>query len=201
MKRQGRSEHGSGHGRRLACIGLFFSLTLPAAAQLAPPPAHVAPCDERGSRALFADLHELLPPLLEAHHAAAGDVDGDGDLDALAREGLSFSLARELAWGTLAKLGRPVELELRGAPGTPWVLFSARARSPRDLATPYGPWRLDPSSAIRAAGGRFCARGAEVLTFPVPADPVLLGQALFWQAAVGSPLRLTNLDVTRVFGF
>jgi hypothetical protein len=34
------------------------------------------------------------------------------------------------------------------------------------------------------------------VSFPVPADPLLVGQTLHWQAILGSPLRLTNREQT-----
>jgi len=138
---------------------------------------------------------------MPVREVALGDVDGDGDLDSLERDGLRFAFARELAWRTPAKLGRTLELELHGSPWTPWVLFAARAPLARDVSTPFGPWRLDPASTSRAASGSFCASGLALATFDVPLDPALLGQALFWQAAVGMPARLTNLETTRLFGF
>jgi len=150
-----------------------------------------------GNRFVAADWDVPMP----VREVALGDVDDDGDLDSLQKDGLRFAFARELAWRTPAKLGRTLELELHGSPWTPWVLFAARASLARDVSTPFGPWRLDPASTSRAASGSFCASGSALATFDVPLDPALLGQALFWQAAVGMPARLTNLETTRLFGY
>jgi hypothetical protein len=132
---------------------------------------------------------------------ALGDVDFDGDLDVLRRDGLRVSLARELAWRTPAKLGRDLELDVHGPPFLPWIVFAAAARAPRDIWTAFGAWRLDPTSARPMARGRTCASGSATIAFAVPADPALLGQSVYWQAAVGSPPHLTNLDTTLLSGF
>jgi hypothetical protein len=40
------------------------------------------------------------------------------------------------------------------------------------------------------------AAGRASITFSVPANPILIGVPVYWQAVVASPARFTNLEVT-----
>ena len=55
---------------------------------------------------------------------------------------------------------------------------------------------LDPATLVIAASGSIPSAGVVALHPSVPDDPTLIGATIFWQAIVGSPLRLTNSDRT-----
>jgi hypothetical protein len=65
---------------------------------------------------------------------------------------------------------------------------------------PFGTLRLALPTLFIVAGGVLDAQGRADLTLPVPANPALIGLSLYWQALVGPPFRLTNLEITTVTG-
>ncbi|HKB15501.1 MAG TPA: hypothetical protein VKF62_05515, partial [Planctomycetota bacterium] len=65
---------------------------------------------------------------------------------------------------------------------------------------PFGTLRLDLPTMFLVAGGPLDPQGRATLTFPVPANPTLVGLSLYWQAVVGPPFRFTNLEITTVTG-
>jgi hypothetical protein len=139
-----------------------------------------------------------LPPWL-AGERELGDLDGDGDLDALVslsgQDVVWSNLTRHLAWRGLPRIGKPLALEVYGAPETPWLLAVAPGAASLGLP-PYGTLALDAALLKLVASGTLDAGGRATAGFPVPADPGLVGTALHWQALVGAPPRFTNREVT-----
>jgi hypothetical protein len=74
------------------------------------------------------------------------------------------------------------------------VLLASPVR--RIRATELGLLQLDLERAVRAATGELEDSGQTALPFEVPSTSELAGRTLYWQALVGSPPRLTNLEAT-----
>lgn len=137
-----------------------------------------------------------------------GDIDADGDVDAVACPQFRARLLRNLRRETRAR-GLP-------EPGTNWrvdvhvrpfegslvgVLAGLRELAP-SLPTPFGRLRIDP--AVASGYGFFTSPAVDEpagATLPIPPDPTLRGVQLFAQGVVWSAgeFRLANqvVDVVR----
>ncbi len=158
-----------------------------------------------GSSQPFGFAHQMLPVDAESPRVVKlGDVDGDGDPDAFAvnsdqESRLQTNLLRQLSWRGIPRIGKPLTLDLRGPASGTWLLaFSAGTAS--IPVPPFGTLRLAPPTLFVVGGGFLDSQGRSSVSFVVPPNPVLLGGSLYWQAVVGAPLRLTNLEITTLTG-
>ncbi|MCI0585856.1 MAG: hypothetical protein L0323_03330 [Planctomycetes bacterium] len=121
-------------------------------------------------------------------------MDGDRDLDAFVRNfgqsRLAINLAFPVAWRGTPRVGKPLTVDIRG-PALGVSLANASLPIP-----PLGTLRLDPATLLVVAGGSFDPQGRASLPLLVPPNPALVGGSFFWQAVVGPPPLLTNLEVT-----
>ncbi|MCI0585367.1 MAG: VCBS repeat-containing protein, partial [Planctomycetes bacterium] len=154
-----------------------------------------------GGTGVFADVTATdLPALANTTSAVAlGDVDGDGDLDAFAGgngPNRSYTnLTRQVAWRGIPRVGKPLVLDLWGPASGFWVLGTSLGNASIPLF-PLGTLRLDPATLIVAGGGALDPQGRASLSILVPPSPALVGLSLYWQAGVGPPAFLTNLEIT-----
>jgi hypothetical protein len=132
-----------------------------------------------------------------AYQALARDLDQDGDVDLIATGRLYQGLARHLAWSSLPRVGHDLALEIHGAPGLGWSLFTADGTVPPS-STPYGLSFLDPGSVAFVASGSLDADGRARSVIPVPNDLGLVGRDLPFQALIGP--RLSNLELAFLSG-
>jgi len=129
-----------------------------------------------------------------------GDVDGDGDPDVFDGQFVYANQERSLAWRAPARIGHPFVLDVAGDPAAPYLLLASGAlRTPQP--TPFGLLHLDLSALRFVRSGTLDATGRASLRADLPPDPALLGATTFWQAAVGSPARLTAFELVRIAGF
>ncbi|MEM7205126.1 MAG: hypothetical protein AAF628_33035 [Planctomycetota bacterium] len=90
-------------------------------------------------------------------------------------------------------------LNVRGAPGSPWVLYASVQRGRTPL--PFGTLVLAPFTILPAGLGVLDASGSATVTFPVPGNPRFIGATSYWQALVTNPTALTNLETTTFTGY
>ena len=140
---------------------------------------------------------------------AVADLDLDGDADLVTVDEYQFSggvlrtrfdLTRQLAWRGLPRVGKALTLDLYGEPGGPWLLFGALGTLHLEVP-PFGLLRLDPSTLFWTAAGPLDGEGRAEHSLQVPADPVLVGAALYWQALMDVPPRLSNAERTILTAF
>jgi predicted secreted protein len=154
---------------------------------------------------VFADATSQLPEIAEEIQAIAlGDLDGDGDLDAwIGNDGqdrLLMNPTRQLAWRGIPRIGKPLTLDLFGPPSGAWLLAFSLGTASIPLP-PLGTVRLNPTSLFVLVSGPLDAQGRASVTFAVPQNPALVGATLDWQALVGAPFYLTNLEITTFTNF
>ena len=150
---------------------------------------------------------------------ATGDIDGDGDIDALignalspyARNGLGrdsmptqnvllTNLTRQLARRTPLRVGRSTTFDVHGPSFGP-IFGLVLSPLPALLPSPFGTVRIDLTLSFTVALGSLDADGHAAVPVPLPNDPTLIGITVYWQALVATPPRLTNLEITTVKGF
>ncbi len=131
--------------------------------------------------------------------AAVGiaDFDLDGDLDvwypSFPRPVMNTT--RHVSWRSYPRAGKPLTMEVFGPANTPYRLFSS-AGFTEPQATDYGYLRLATRGARLVASGTLDSLGRAAVTLGIPSDLAIPGNTVYWQALVGSPPRLTNLEFT-----
>jgi len=136
------------------------------------------------------------------HRPLLADLDRDGDPDLvgvshgrpLVYTGVSGG---QVARRTVPRVGKPLAIEVFGAPSSPWFLAASPGTAEIALGA-FGVLRLDPSVLWPLGGGAVPTSGVTTITIPVPNHPSLAGVSVHWQALTGSPLTLTNRESTTV---
>ncbi|MBK9384818.1 MAG: VCBS repeat-containing protein [Planctomycetes bacterium] len=152
----------------------------------------------------FFDASAELPISMGSGGAVAiVDVDRDGDPDLCSASQSSlvlFNLRSQLSWRTPQSLGKSFAMDLHGDPGAPWALLASPGTASIAIS-PLGSLYLDPANLALAATGSFDAQGRATVDFRVPRWRALLGQAVYWQAAINFTPRLGNFEITTVTDF
>ncbi len=159
---------------------------------------------ENDGAGVFRDASaDLLESVSGNFATAAGDFDADGDVDLFvassAQNSAYLNRLRQLEVRALPRIGRPLDFDLSGPEGGSWTLFAATAAV--RLPTPFGALRLDPATIVAAGAGALDGNGHGGLGFVVPALPAAVGTTVYWQAVVGTPFALTNLEPTTFTGY
>jgi hypothetical protein len=135
---------------------------------------------------------------------AAGDVDGDDDVDLVIAEDGGLRVlsnhTRQLAWRGVPRVGKPLALDVSGPALEPYAL----ALSPNAASIPFAPFgllQLAPVGLKVVATGTLDANGQVALVEPMPAGPSAVGLTVYTQALVGTALRFTNLEIVTLTGF
>ena len=148
----------------------------------------------------FRSAPHRLPRGLVGSRMAFGDVDEDGDPDMLMCDPgwgygrLYSNLRRHVAWRSLPRIGWTMDMDLNGAPDDFWLLASALGTTRIPLG--IGVLFLDPSTLVVVGSGVLDNAGKGTMPIPVPNDLGLVGTSVYWQAVIGSPMRLTNLETS-----
>ncbi|MEM7309451.1 MAG: VCBS repeat-containing protein [Planctomycetota bacterium] len=144
-------------------------------------------------------LGAMPPVVAPGEGVALADLDGDGDDDALVcgRDLIGLrqlaGLKRHVAWRAVPRIGKPLAMDLRGDPGSVWVLASSAKAASFDLGA-LGVLGIDPSTLITVDVGQLDGDGRALREFQVPADATLVGGELLWQALLGIPAAFTNVE-------
>jgi hypothetical protein len=128
---------------------------------------------------------------------AFGDVDADGDLDALlVGDGalLCTNLTRQVRWREIPRLGKPLFIDLSSAPLSTALLMFGTERTSIALP-PLGTLQLHPARLLSSFTLGINAQGETAWGFQLPLDPTLLGGVVHAQALfLGSQWKLSNLE-------
>ncbi|MEM7309449.1 MAG: VCBS repeat-containing protein [Planctomycetota bacterium] len=144
-------------------------------------------------------LGGMAPVVAPSDEVAFADLDGDGDDDALVCGqdliGLRqlAGLKRHVAWRAVPRIGKPLAMDLRGDPGSAWVLASSPKSASFDFGV-AGVLGIDPSALVTVDAGQLDGEGRALREFQVPADVALVGAELLWQALLGIPAAFTNVE-------
>jgi hypothetical protein len=98
----------------------------------------------------------------------------------------------------MPRVGKPLSLDLRGPAQGSWVLLLSTETGATVL--PFGTLRLAPTALVVAGFGQLDHAGAASITFGVAPLADWVGITLHWQALLGLPLALTNLESTTLTG-
>jgi hypothetical protein len=133
-------------------------------------------------------------------HTQLLDLDYDGDLDGFVPNGGGESfvvpnLTRHVAWSTPPRIGRTLEMSVRGTPNEAFLLLASHGRAFTPLGS-LGTFQLDRNMIAARRYGQLDADGRASASFAIANDPALVGTSLYWQALIANPRKLTNLEIT-----
>lgn len=128
------------------------------------------------------------------------DFDRDADFDGLDWTGrLLTNTLRQVAWRQLPRPGRRLDLDVYGPANGHFILLGARDPISA-VHTPFGELGVLRTSIFRIDTGSLDANGHASVRIDVPDNPLLVGRDYFWQALVGRPARLTNVERAEISG-
>ena len=127
------------------------------------------------------------------------DLDGDTDIWQANPSGLYVNTLTQLAWRELPSIGRELVLDVYGTPNGSWILFNSPGTGFQAFS--FGIARLDLTRIAASGSGLLDANGRASVLFQVPNNLALVDLEVFWQALLGSPKRVTNLESSVLTGF
>ncbi|KAA3607984.1 MAG: VCBS repeat-containing protein [Planctomycetota bacterium] len=155
-----------------------------------------------------AQFQDAPPGILPAdwiivYDSAAGDLDGDHDLDLLlgmeVQARLYQNLDRQLVWKQIPRIEKPLSLVLFGPPFGSYRILASRNRAEIEFP-PYGTLWIDPAEILFDQSGSLDGEGQAQLQSQGPISATLQDRSFYWQALIGHPWKLSNLERTTFSG-
>jgi hypothetical protein len=102
-----------------------------------------------------------------------------------------------VAWRDVPRIGATFHVDVSGPPLSRFVLAASR-----DTAhVPFGQLGvlgIARDAIVELHHGTLVEHGHASIRVHVPSDPALVGEDFYWQAVVGSPARLTNVETALI---
>ena len=105
---------------------------------------------------------------------------------------MHFNTSAQIAWRDQPAIGKNLDFDLYGQANQPWQLLFSLGRGATVFS--FGLVALDLGTLGSGGAGTFDANGRATRRFMVPSLAALIGLDVYWQALMGAPPRVSNLE-------